>query len=147
MKRILFYVSTCVMVLAIASMGFAEGSASKGTGKVIGYITKSASNQGWILINQGAADAAAEAGYALITLGPAQQGSLTGQLNAMEDMITRGVKAVAIAPVDSSVVASAVTKALKNGIPAVTVYTAVEGAKVTSFVVTDNLAAAIRYNK
>ncbi len=142
MRRILFYVLTCVMVLFVAGLGFAKGSASKEAGKVIGYITKSASNQGWILINRGASDAAAEAGYALITLGPAQQGSLTGQLNAMEDMITRGVQAIAIAPVDSAGVAPAVTKAMQKGIPVIAVDTAVEGAKVTSFVATDNLAAA-----
>src|SRR6185437_3130002 len=32
----------------------------------IGYVTKSATNQGWILINRGAADAAKDAGVQLI---------------------------------------------------------------------------------
>lgn len=108
----------------------------------IGYVTKSASNQGWVLINQGAADAAAEEGVALITVGPAQQGSLEGQLSTIEDMITRKVAAMGVAPVDSTGVASAVKKAMDAGIPVVAIDTAVEGADVTSFVATDNLAAA-----
>ncbi|HJS87398.1 MAG TPA: hypothetical protein VJ779_18245, partial [Acetobacteraceae bacterium] len=36
----------------------------------IGYVTKSATNQGWTLINTGAADAAREAGVQLVVAGP-----------------------------------------------------------------------------
>ena len=37
---------------------------------VIGYITKSATNAGWMMINQGAEDAAAEEGVKLVSVGP-----------------------------------------------------------------------------
>jgi ribose transport system substrate-binding protein len=142
MKRTIQFLS--VILLSLVAVGFvmAEGSSERDAGKTIGYVTKTASNQGWILINQGAADAAAEQGYALITLGPAQQGSLEGQLSAVEDMIARGVKALAIAPVDSSGVAPAVERAMGEGIPVIAIDTAVEGTDVTSFVATDNLTAA-----
>jgi ribose transport system substrate-binding protein len=127
-----------VLVLAACQAEVAEDD-----GQItIGYVTKSATNQGWILINQGAADAAAEAGIPLITLGPAQQGSLEGQLSTIEDMTARGVDALAIAPVDSAGVAPAVEQAMEQGIPVVAIDTAVEGADVTSFVATDNLGAA-----
>lgn len=108
----------------------------------VGYVTKSATNQGWVLINQGATDAAAEEGVAIFTLGPAHQGNLQGQLSAIEDMLARNVDALAIAPVDSAGVAPVVETAMNSGVPVVAIDTAVEGADVTSYVATDNLAAA-----
>lgn len=108
----------------------------------VGYVTKSATNQGWILINAGAQDAADANGAELITLGPAAVGDLQQQLAAVEDMLVRGVDALAIAPVDSAGVAPAVRDAMGEDIPVVAVDTAVDGADVTSFVATDNIAAA-----
>lgn len=134
--------SLVLVLLAAVVVVAACGAGGEPEQMTIGYVTKSASNQGWILINQGAADAAAEEGLALITVGPAQQGSLEGQLSTIEDMITRKVAALGIAPVDSAGVASAVEKAMNEGIPVVAIDTAVEGTEVTSFVATDNLAAA-----
>jgi ribose transport system substrate-binding protein len=139
MKRITLATIAILLISVLVVTGCSSAEESTPT---IGYVTKSASNQGWILINQGAADAAAEEGYPLITLGPAQQGSLEGQLATIEDMITRGVAALALAPVDSAGVAPAVESAMNEGIPVVAVDTAVDGTAVTSFVATDNLAAA-----
>jgi ABC-type sugar transport system substrate-binding protein len=73
-------------------------------------VTKSATNQGWILINQGATDAAKKAGVDLITVGATTAHDLGGQLATIENMISRHVAALAIAPVDSSGVVPAVKK-------------------------------------
>jgi ribose transport system substrate-binding protein len=108
----------------------------------IGYITKSATNQGFIITNTGASDQAKADGVNLLTVGPAQAQSLEGQLAAIEDMISRKVDAIMIAPVDSAGVAPAVKKAMDAHIPVIAVDTAVTGADVTSFVATDNLKAA-----
>jgi hypothetical protein len=51
---------------------------------VIGYVTKSATNQGWVLINKGAQDAAREANVRLIVAGPSTQGALTSQIDAID---------------------------------------------------------------
>ena len=131
------------MIVTLVSLLLLAGCARQDDGAItIGYITKSASNQGWVLINKGAQEAAADEGVAIFTLGPAQQGSLQGQLATIEDMIARNVSAIAIAPVDSAGVAPAIQKALDAGIPVIAVDTAVEGAEVTSYVATDNLSAA-----
>ena len=108
----------------------------------IGYITKSATNAGWIMINNGAADAAKEVGAKLITVGPAFQGDLSSQLEVFENLVSQGVDAIAVAPVDSSGIAPAVQAAMEAGIPVVAVDTGVSGAEVTSFVATDNFAVA-----
>jgi ABC-type sugar transport system substrate-binding protein len=109
---------------------------------VIGYVTKSALNQGWALINKGAEDAATEANVKLIVAGPSSQGVLTGQIYAIERVITEGAKAVAIAPVDSNGISAIVRRATARGIPFVAVDTAIEDASAKSYVGTDNLAAA-----
>ncbi len=108
----------------------------------IGYVTKSATNAGWMMINQGAADAASEAGVDLITVGPSFQGDLSSQLEVFENLMAQGVKAIGIAPVDSSGIAPAVNDAMDSGIAVVAIDTGVSGADVTSFVATDNYAVA-----
>ncbi len=109
---------------------------------VIGYITKSATNAGWMMINQGAEDAAAEEGVKLVSVGPAFQGDLSSQLEVFEYLVAQGAKAIGIAPVDSAGVAPAVTDAMSSGIPIIAIDTGVSGAEVTSFVATDNYAVA-----
>ena len=107
----------------------------------IAYITNGNTNEGWTLINGGAAAAAEKAGVKFIQLA-AEKGELSKQLAIVEDMITRKVDAIAIAPVDSAGIAPAVTKAMQAGIPVVAVDTGISGAEITSYVATDNIKAA-----
>jgi len=73
----------------------------------------------------------------------AEKGELSKQLAIVEDMITRKVNAIAIAPVDSAGIAPAINKALAAGIKVVAVDTGISGAKITSYVATDNIKAAM----
>ena len=107
----------------------------------IAYITNGNTNEGWTLINGGAKAAAEKAGVKFIQLA-AEKGELSKQLAIVEDMITRKVNAIAIAPVDSAGIAPAVNKAMAAGIPVVAVDTGVSGADITSYVATDNIKAA-----
>ena len=109
---------------------------------VIGYITKSATNAGWMMINQGAQDAADEEGVTLVSVGPAFQGDLSSQLEVFENLVAQGAKAIGVAPVDSAGIAPAVNDAMGAGIPVIAIDTGGSGADVTSFVATDNLAVA-----
>ena len=107
----------------------------------IAYITNGNTNEGWTLINGGAKSAGNKAGIKYIELA-AERGELSKQLAIVEDMITRKVNAIAIAPVDSAGIAPAVNKALKAGIAVVAVDTGIAGANITSYVATDNIKAA-----
>ena len=126
-----------VLVLA----GFVSSGAVHAA-DVIGYITKSATNAGWMMINQGAEDAAKEEGVNLVAVGPAFQGDLSSQLEVFENLVAQGAKAIGIAPVDSAGVAPAVNDAMASGIPIIAIDTGVSRAEVTSFVATDNYAVA-----
>jgi len=108
----------------------------------IAYITNGNTNEGWTLINGGAKTAGAAPGVKFIELA-AEKGELSKQLAIVEDMITRKVSAIAIAPVDSKGIAPAVSKALAAGIPVVAVDTGISGAEITSYVATDNIKAAM----
>ena len=112
----------------------------------IAYINKGDPSAGWQMINGGAQKAGAAPGIKFIEIAPGNQ-DLSKQLAAIEDMISRKVDAIAIAPIDSKGVAPAVRKAIAAGIPVVALDTAVDGADVTSFVATDNLNAALGQGK
>lgn len=119
-----------------------SAGASMAQDLTIGYITKSATNAGWMMINQGARDAAAEEGVTIIEVGPAFADDLTSQLEVFENMVGQGIDAIGIAPADSAGIAPAVNDAMAAGIPIIAIDTGVTGAEVTSFVATDNLAVA-----
>ena len=108
----------------------------------VGYVTKSATNQGWTLINRGAQDAADEARVELIVGGPSAQGALAGQIEAIGRVIAEGAKVVALAPVDSAGVVPIVQRASAGGTPFVAIDTAIDAPLAKSYVATDNLAAA-----
>ena len=109
---------------------------------VVGYVTKSATNQGWVLINRGAQDAADDARVKLIVGGPSARGALAGQIDAIERVIAEGAKVVALAPVDSAGLVPIVQRASAGGTPFVTIDTAIDAPVAKSYVATDNLAAA-----
>ena len=108
----------------------------------VAYITNGNTNEGWTLINGGAKTAGQKPGIKFIELA-AEKGELSKQLAIVEDMITRKVNAIAIAPVDSAGIAPAIAKAMAAGIAVVAVDTGITGAAITSYVATDNIKAAM----
>tara|TARA_B110001450_G_scaffold255634_1_gene283694 strand:+ start:2014 stop:2949 length:936 start_codon:yes stop_codon:yes gene_type:complete len=134
MKMKSIFTAAAISTLVAASSASAQD--------VIGYITKSATNAGWMMINQGAQDAAKEEGVSLVSVGPAFQGDLSSQLEVFENLVAQGAKAIGVAPVDSAGIAPAVNDAMDAGIPVIAIDTGVSGAEVTSFVATDNQAVA-----
>lgn len=129
-------------IFAGAAIATLVAASSASAQDVIGYITKSATNAGWMMINQGAQDAANEEGVTLVSVGPAFQGDLSSQLEVFENLVAQGAKAIGVAPVDSAGIAPAVNDAMDAGIPVIAIDTGVSGAVVTSFVATDNQAVA-----
>lgn len=109
---------------------------------VIGYATKSSTSPYWVELDGGAIKAAKDLGVELIRLGPPKENDIVGQLSVIEDLMNKGVNALVIAPCDSVGVGPAVEKANKKKIPVIAVDTSIEGAKIVSFVATDNIKAA-----
>ncbi|MCW5645548.1 MAG: sugar ABC transporter substrate-binding protein [Rhodoferax sp.] len=127
------------MAVTLATAGLMAAAMAETT---VAYITNGNTNEGWTLINGGAKKAGEKEGIKFIQLA-AEQGELSKQLAIVEDMITRKVDAIAIAPVDSAGIAPAINKALAAGIKVVAVDTGISGADITSYVATDNIKAAM----
>lgn len=109
---------------------------------VIGYVTKSASNQGWILINNGAKQAAIDEDVEFLVGNPLREEDIVEQIVVTEDLINRNPDALAIATVDSWAIGPAVIKANDAGIPVVAMDDEILEGEVVSFVGTDNYEAA-----
>ena len=142
MKRIFII---CILLLSSAVFVFAGGRQDVSDyteNLIIGYATKSATNTGWVIINNGAKQAAEDNNAILMMIGPPKENDIAGQLSVVEDMINNNVDAIAIAPTDSSGIVSAVEKANAEGIPVIAIDTAINGGDIASYVATDNLQAA-----
>lgn len=125
--------------IVIGSVASAQGA--KTSNLTIAYVTKSATNPGWLIINQGARDAAKAMGVKLIVLGPPSQSDVAGQVKIVEDLISRHVNAIALAPVNSAALAKVSHSAMKAGIPVIAVDTNIDGG-VTSFVATNSYSSS-----
>jgi ribose transport system substrate-binding protein len=128
--------------LATAAFAITCGSAAAQTANAVGYVTKSATNMGWTIINKGAEDAAREENVKLIVGGPSTHGALEGQIEAVQRVVAEGAKAVAIAPVDSRGIVPVVRRIASQGVPVVAVDTGIDDDSARCQVGTDNLAAA-----
>jgi ribose transport system substrate-binding protein len=100
--------------LAIAAAVATLFTSAMAADVTVAYITNGNTNEGWTLINGGAKKAGSAPGVKFIELA-AEKGELSKQLAIVEDMITRKVNAIAIAPVDSAGIAPAINKALAAG--------------------------------
>jgi ABC-type sugar transport system substrate-binding protein len=134
---------TALKSFVAAALAVASAAASAADAPIaIGYVTKSATNEGWVLINKGAEDAAREAQVKLIVAGPSTSGALEDQINAIKFVVSQGVKAIALAPVDSGGVIPIVRRVSASNIPVIAIDTAIDDNTPKSYVATDNLAAA-----
>jgi ABC-type sugar transport system substrate-binding protein len=126
------------LALALATAGLMTSGLADIT---VAYITNSNTNEGWTLINGGAKKAGQKPGIKFIQLA-VEQGELSKQPAIVEDIITHKVNAMAIAPINSAGITTAINKVLAAGIVAVAVDTNSTGVKITSHVAADNLKAA-----
>jgi len=115
--------------LAIAAAAATLFTSAMAADVTVAYITNGNTNEGWTLINGGAKKAGQTQGVKFIELA-AEKGELSRQLAIVEDMITRKVNAIAIAPVDSAGIAPAINKAMAAGIAVVAVDTGIKAANV-----------------
>ena len=141
MNKRLITILSVILVLTFVAALCTTGFAAKKL--VIGYATKSSSAPFWVILNNGATQAAKDLDINLVMLGPPKENDIVGQLAVIEDLINRGSKGLVIAPCDSVGVSPVVLKANKKKIPVIAVDTAIQGnGVVTSFVATDNIKAA-----
>jgi ribose transport system substrate-binding protein len=131
MKKQMF---TLVSLLAAASMILvgcgtpATASAPAAGSMEIAVIVKTGNSGYWQNVQSGAQKAAKELQVqspklSVTFLGPQSESMVTEEINIVESAIDRGVKAIVLAPSDTSALLPAVQDAKKAGIPVISLLT------------------------
>jgi ribose transport system substrate-binding protein len=107
------------------------------------WIPKTVNSTFWLAVWEGTKKAAAELGYKeVLYKGTASQADIAGQVNLVNDMVSRKVSGIMIAATDAKALVDPVEKAVAAGVPVVTLDSGVDSQKPYAYIATDNIAAA-----
>jgi ribose transport system substrate-binding protein len=113
--------------------------------QVIGVIPKGATHAFWKSIHAGAVKAATELGNVdILWKGPLKEDDRESQIKVVEDMVTRRVNGIVLAPLDDVALRPAVNDAARNQIPVVIIDSDLKTDKYVSFIATDNYVGGTR---
>lgn len=132
------------MLLALAAGLFAEKAQAANSGE-IAFLPMTLDNEFYVAMKNGADEACKKLGYTLVAQSGTGHGSASEQLQLMETMIQKGVKAILITPCSSTGIISGIRKANAAGIPVIILDTEVDqdklaeaGAKTLAYLGSDN---------
>jgi ABC-type sugar transport system substrate-binding protein len=106
----------------------------------LAVIPKGTTHEFWKSVHAGAAQAAKEAGNVeIFWKGPLQENDTEGQINVVQEFITKKVDGLVFAPLDSQALIASVKDAKRQGIPAVIFDSGLgDESVIVSYVATDN---------
>lgn len=114
-------------------------AATPATGKLtIAVIPKGTTHEFWKAVHAGAVQASRELGVDIIWKGPLREDDRSAQIGLVEDMVTRQVSGVVLAPLDDTALRAPVDTAVRSGSPVVVIDSSLKSTKQVSFVATDN---------
>jgi ribose transport system substrate-binding protein len=143
MRRYRMWITAVLVVIvgvALALTGW--GSQAAGEEKTVVFIPKSTNSTFWLALLKGAQDAGKQLGYKVLYQGVAEQTDIAGQVNVVNDMVSRQVSGILIAATDAKALAPAVENAIKKGVPVITVDSGVDSDAPYAYIATDNIGAA-----
>src|SRR5262245_58432431 len=104
----------------------------------IAVIPMGTTHEYWKSIHAGAVKAAREEGIEIVWKGPQKEDDRAQQIAVVEDMISRRVDGIVLAPLDGKGLQKPIAEARRAGIPAVIVDSGLQGDDYISFIATDN---------
>lgn len=107
----------------------------------VAVIAKSTVNAYWNAVEAGAEQAAAECNVDIIWTGPDAETNHTQQANMVDNMVTRGVNGIVLAPTNVDALVRPVEAAVGRGVPVILIDSTVKSDKPLSVIATDNYAA------
>ncbi len=122
---------------ALLATGCSGTGASGGSGITIGLAVSTLNNPFFVQLQQGAQEMANQLGAKLTVVDA--QNDATNQVNQVQTLVTQGVKAIILNPVDSKQSAPAAKAAEMANIPLISVDRSVEG-KVAAEVASNNVS-------
>ncbi|MGE0790102.1 MAG: substrate-binding domain-containing protein [Sandaracinaceae bacterium] len=106
--------------------------------RVIAVIPKGTTHVFWRSVHAGALRAANDLDVDIVWQGPVREDDRSAQIRVVEDMISRRVNAIVLAPLDDTALVPVATEATREGIPVVIFDSGIEWDGRVSFVATDN---------
>ncbi len=137
MRRTLLHASF-LLVSAVALPSCSKEAGSAGTTRTIAVIPKGTSHEFWKAIHAGANKAGKAKGVEILWKGPSGEGNRDDQIKVVEDVVSRGVAGIVIAPLDDKALAPPLEEAKRQGIPVVVIDSDVSWPGRVSYVATDN---------
>ncbi len=107
----------------------------------VAVIPKGTIHEYWKTVHAGAVKASREDSVDIIWQGPSKEDDRKGQIEVVQNFISRGVSAIVLAPLDETALARPVEAADKRGIKTVIIDSDLKSKAFASFVATDNYAA------
>jgi ribose transport system substrate-binding protein len=109
----------------------------------IAVIPKGMTHEFWKSIHAGAQQAAREQGVEILWKGPQKEDDRAQQITVVEDVISRGVDGIVLAPLDDRALQRPVQDAMREKIPVVIIDSGLQGKDYLSFVATDNYQGGV----
>ena len=139
LKHSIFFVIAIATIFFTACDPAKSGGGATNSGKPrIAVIPKGTSHNFWLSIKAGADAAGKELGAEIIWKGPAQETDYTGQVNIVEDAISKRVDGIVLAPSHGDSLVPVCKKAKEAGIPVVIMDSGINWEDYLAYVSTDN---------
>jgi ribose transport system substrate-binding protein len=107
----------------------------------IAVIPKGTIHEFWKSVHAGADMAGQELGVDILWKGPLKEDDREAQISVVENIITRGVDGIVLAPLDNAALRRPVDEAMSSGMPVVIFDSGLQGDNYVSYVATDNFKA------
>ncbi len=130
------------MVVAVAFSNASCGRGGKARTVEIAFVTKALDSEWWQRVKAGAEEAArADPEVRLSVLAPEREVNIDQQVSILENQVTKGVSALAVAPAGASEVLPVLEHAKAVGIPVLIVDTDIDWPSKLSYIGADNQRA------
>jgi ribose transport system substrate-binding protein len=118
-------------------------AAGASRGPLIAVIPKGMTHEFWKSVHAGALQAARELGAVILWKGPQKEDDRAQQITVVEDVLSRGVAGIVLAPLDDRALVRPVQEAMREKIPVVIIDSGLQGKDYLSFVATDNFKGGV----
>ena len=129
------------LIIGICLTGCRKEAPEEKKGLTIAVIPKGTIHEFWKTVHAGADTAGRELGVDILWKGSLKEDDREAQISVVENIITRRVDGIVLAPLDDAALRRPVDEAMRSGIPVVIFDSGLQGDNYISYVATDNFKA------
>ena len=110
---------------------------------LIAVIPKGMTHEFWKSVHAGAVQAGTELGVEILWKGPQKEDDRAQQITVVEDVLSRGIDGIVLAPLDDRALIRPVDEAMKEKKPVVIIDSRLQGENFISYVATNNYQGGV----